>query len=62
MFYESKKTSSFIGLIGVTVYEPFADIQKDFTSAKFHSSFFDDGSKDFFLDVIAEFYKIAKKL
>lgn len=62
VYAESEKTNSFIGLIGVTAYEPFVDIQKDFKSAKFHSSFFDDGSKDFFLDVIAEFYKIAKKL
>lgn len=58
----SKAENRHIGMIGVTALTPFDYIKKQFTSAGYRVIFFDDGTKEFYLDLISEFNKILKIL
>ncbi|MGH2611969.1 MAG: response regulator [Rhabdochlamydiaceae bacterium] len=59
---ESRQTNRFIGLVGVTGLDPFPKIKKEFISAGYHAAFFDNGTEDFYLDLVGTFGKFQDQL
>lgn len=57
-----KREDRYIGLIAVTVQDPFEKIKKILKSTGYESIFYNDGTEAFYLDLVAEFNKIQQKL
>lgn len=57
-----KRENRYIGLIAVTALDPFDKIKKILKSTGYESIFYNDGTENFYLDLVAEFSKIQQKL
>lgn len=59
---EKMKSSRHIELIGVTAQDPFENIKKILKATGFKKIFYNDGTEEFYLDLIAEFHKTLDKI